>query len=63
MKKKKLTKEVILRVIQSRGWFWVDHFKGLVSILSVLEEEGKVIRKFKNKHGIYYVRPTNSRIV
>jgi hypothetical protein len=60
MTHKPLTKEKILSIIQSKGWFWVDHYKGLVKKLRALEREGKVVKVFKNKHGIYYERPNLS---
>jgi hypothetical protein len=55
------TKDVINRILLARGWFWLDHYSGLAKKLRELEREGRAVRKFKNKHGIYYERPQNPK--
>lgn len=52
-----LSKDAIIRVIQSRGWFWIDHNKGLKKKLREIVSEGYAVEEFKNKSGVYYVRP------
>jgi len=54
------SKDVIRRVIESRGWFWADHNRGLARPLRELEREGKAVLRNKNKHGAYWVRPGGS---
>jgi hypothetical protein len=57
MKKKGLSEDVIIKVIQSKGWFWIDHNRGLRKILRKIVSDGNAIEKFKNKHGVYYELP------
>jgi hypothetical protein len=57
MKNKGLSKDVIIQVIRSKGWFWIDHNRGLKKKLREIVSEGHAVMKFKNKHGVHYVRP------
>ena len=52
------SKDTIRRVIQSKGWFWVDHNKGMRKKMREIVREGDAVEKFANKHGIYYTRPS-----
>lgn len=60
MKNKGLSKDKIIQVIRSRGWFWIDHNKGLRKKLREIVSEGYAVEQFKNKNGVYYVRTAKS---
>lgn len=54
---KGLSKDKIIGVLQAKGWFWIDHYGGLRKTMRELVASGHAVQEFKNRHGVYYVRP------